>query len=544
MDWKREIHEKHGTTLLETFSYEFDRKHTWQLSLQKQLNDAGVRANAEAAIEQYDELILEVAQLMANFLTLFRNSDLAMEDLKKRSANSARSIRSFIGIFESVHTAYETKLRSDKTVDFPDMHKMGRQFVASGKYCSPYRHILVDEFQDTSRSAALLIKALLDQVPDSQLFAVGDDWQSIFRFAGSDVSVMTQNFSDLFGTQVRKDLDTVFRYTSSIEKTSSRFILKNPSQLKKSLKVHSTSQGNDISVHYYGSDAAIGDASRALEHALRRIAEHPARKKSAATTVLVLGRYNHNQKILSGISIPHGLAVEFQTVHRSKGLEADFSVVVDLQGGMWGFPSMKEDHPVFDLLNVPNNKPFEFAEERRLFYVALTRARHHVHLLAPKDNVSPFLQELSGAPVVQQVRCPNHSCKGRLVQRDGKYGPFLACNQGDCKIMRNAPCPNLECGGELEIKKGPTDFFQACSNWKRTKCSGRKSFRCPSKGCNGQLMSRKSKYGEFFSCSNKSCTVTANDPCPNLGCDGYIATRRSASGKRLDKCTKPGCDGS
>ena len=90
---------------------------------------------------------------------------------------------------------------------------------------SPFGYILVDEFQDISPARARLLKALLDKSPGSQLFAVGDDWQAIYRFGGSDIAVMRE-FGERFGTFELIDLETTFRCSDRIAAVATDFMLR------------------------------------------------------------------------------------------------------------------------------------------------------------------------------------------------------------------------------------------------------------------------------------------------------------------------------
>ena len=129
-------------------------------------------------------------------------------------------------LFEPIYALYQQHLRDTQTIDFEDMIGLAIRYVENEQYQSPYRYVLVDEFQDISASRACLLKALLHQNTQHSLFCVGDDWQSIYRFTGSDVSI-TQNFSDTFGYAATSVLGTTFRFNNQISDVSSQFIMRN-----------------------------------------------------------------------------------------------------------------------------------------------------------------------------------------------------------------------------------------------------------------------------------------------------------------------------
>lgn len=171
------------------------------------------------------------------------------------------------------------------------------------------------------------------------------------------------------------DLGRTFRSNDKIALAARRFVLQNPSQIRKTVITASTTNRPAIKVAYY---------SRAQEDAaLKDVLEHIDQDTVGKTSVLLLGRYRHVQpKNLSALaSSQHNLAIRFMTVHASKGLEADHVVILRASADRLGFPSEVVDDPVLDLV-LPEPEKFDHAEERRLFYVALTRARHSVTVLA------------------------------------------------------------------------------------------------------------------------------------------------------------------
>src|SRR5206468_1141159 len=129
----------------------------------------------------------------------------------------------------------EEELARADEIDFEDMIRKATTCVRSGQYLPPYRYILVDEFQDISPARAALVTALRDAVPSSALMCVGDDWQSIYRFAGSQIRLM-EDFSGVFGTAERVDLTLTHRFPQELATAMTQFITCNPSQLKKEVR--------------------------------------------------------------------------------------------------------------------------------------------------------------------------------------------------------------------------------------------------------------------------------------------------------------------
>lgn len=286
---------------------------------------------------------------------------------------------------------------------------------------------MVDEFQDASQARAHILQGLVRK-PRVCLFAVGDDRQSINRFAGADLSVMTK-FAALFGTATTLKLQQTFRCAPSLCGVGSRFVQKNPAQLPKA--VHSSQPDVDRPV----SVIALQDVKREARDAIaRRISEIKLEETSGAK-ILVLGRYNSERTHVPSLNDP---TVTFMTVHGSKGLESDHVIVASMTSETLGFPSRIEDDPVLQLA-LPAPEPYAYAEERRLLYVALTRARKTVTLLTEVGRESTFVTELvrdHNLPIANlrdeassiEV-CP--SCKkGTLIQRaaDGEPQLLLFCD--------------------------------------------------------------------------------------------------------------------
>ena len=310
---------------------------------------------------------------------------------------------------------------------------------------------MVDEFQDASHARARLARALVNK-PGRYLFAVGDDWQSINRFAGADLSVMT-DFERLFGESEVLRLERTFRFPQSIADVSSQFVLQNPSQLIKRVVSTTAEDPPTISVVTVDTDKAV---KAAIHHRLKVLHTQIARGRTVhpvghKTTVLVLGRYRHQVDYLPDCrDLSDLLNVKFMTIHASKGAEADYIVIPGMVSGKWGFPSTIPNDPVLRMA-MPAAEDFRQAEERRLFYVAMTRARRGVLLFTVNKWESPFLMELIRDHSIPRTNaigegldstvCPTCG-RGFMVSRTSKRGPFLGCGRYPrCKTTLPAAGP-------------------------------------------------------------------------------------------------------
>jgi DNA helicase-4 len=396
MDWKRRIHEANGTTLIETFSYENVEGRLLD-ELERKLAPYATRHprppeviySALSHMGQVDSF----TQTLVTFLRHFKSRGLTIEECRQRAADSADAPRelAFLKIFEPVIEAYQGRLEGK--IDFEDMICRATEHVRVGRYRSPYRHLLVDEFQDISDGRAQLLLALKAQHADARIFAVGDDWQSIYRFAGSDIHLM-RNFGRVFGgtfagsdgVHSTVDLCRTFRSVDKIAHAARRFVLQNPSQIEKQVVPATTTEAPAIRVLWH---------TRADEDAALQAVLADLQNSSGGTDVLFLGRYRSVRPAdLCELQASHPqLAIDFKTAHGSKGLEADHIIILRATSGRMGFPSEIIDDSLLDMV-LPASEPFEHAEERRLFYVALTRARKSVTILADKGNPSAFAREL------------------------------------------------------------------------------------------------------------------------------------------------------
>ncbi|WP_410015870.1 DNA helicase IV [Sodalis sp. C49] len=277
--------------------------------------------------------------------------------------------------------AWKQALKDEGAVDFSGLIHQAVDILQKGRFISPWKHILVDEYQDISPQRARLLDALYQQNRRTSLFAVGDDWQSIYRFSGAELA-LTTSFGERFGAGALCALDTTYRFNQRIGEVANAFVLQNPHQLKKPL--NSLAKGTKKSVMILP-----GDALDALLDKLSGYARPDER-------ILVLARYHYLRpaQLDKAATRWPTLNLDFMTIHGSKGQQAQYVIILGLAQGKDGFPAPARESVIEQAL-LPLPEDFPDAEERRLLYVALTRAKEQVWLLADNEHPSPFIDELA-----------------------------------------------------------------------------------------------------------------------------------------------------
>lgn len=275
------------------------------------------------------------------------------------------------------YQAWQQQLKEQQHIDFNLMITKATKLVESGKFVSPWQYIMIDEYQDISPQRLALIEALCQQSQSSVLFAVGDDWQSIYQFAGSDVD-LTTDFASRFPHSTIHYLDTTYRFNNRIGEVANRFVQQNPRQLSKPLNSHKEQKNKAVTL--------------LAQSRVEKVLEQLNRSAKSTQSVLLLGRnHYHRPDLLADWQKQFALlSIEFMTCHACKGKEADFVIVLGVDEGQ--FPARVKALHVSDALTQSSDR-FPYAEERRLFYVALTRAKKKVWI-AYTGAGSSFVQEL------------------------------------------------------------------------------------------------------------------------------------------------------
>lgn len=463
--WKRNIHRQFGTALIETTSAYF-QDGTVENRLLSQLRRCGVPIKERTDQELYGLLVkrnrkLEksVYTLILSFITLMKANektvDGLMSELELKSRFSLTPIHEkpnrnkvvLTSIIKPFYEEYERTLRQNFEIDFTDAIIQATNLCREGLW-KHYDYILVDEFQDISVDRYKFLQALRSDEPRTKLYCVGDDWQSIFRFTGSDMSLFYE-FEKYFGYTELCKIETTYRFHQPLIDRSSEFIVKNKEQKVKTIKTPKDDKYNTF-LSFEKCDGE--DKDGVLKKVEELVAKIPNNQ-----SILLLGRYNYdamsvgfNGKIDmkdSRILVKIGdRELPFLSVHSAKGLEADNVILINCNQGAYGFPSLIEDDPILDFV-LSKKESYPFAEERRLFYVAMTRARMHMYVLYDQDKPSPFVGEFLLKVQRGSYLCPK--CLGGEVVAV-KEG--MAANKTKYRCFK---CTNKESGCDFfEIKYG------------------------------------------------------------------------------------------
>ena len=526
MEWKAQTHNRFGTKCIQLTYAQHKRGHLLQC-LQQALSEHEMCYEllpVEAILASLKETgrITVLAELFGQLLGLYKGANLTDRDERKVIENSAdaKQTEKALELLKPILSRYNQYLRDSEEIDFEDMIVKAIDYVESGRFISPWKYIMVDEFQDISEPRARLVKALRDSLQGCSVFAVGDDWQAIYRFSGADIRLTTQ-FEQYFGFTTETALDLTFRFNNKIGQVASEYIGKNPAQINKeisSLREESAPaisllRRGDASTGYSYQSSLVELSNGAIDDVLHSISN----KVTESVTVYLLARFWFQLPNKADIEALHAkyplLNIDTQSFHASKGKEADYVIVLGLQKGKHGFPCEKATPPILDAI-LPQKEAFAHAEERRLFYVALTRAKHRVYIIADMTNSSCFVNELIADHEIEtneftsecdQIFVQDMSCMrcdtGTLKKRAGRFGAFYSCSKfprckhiekscSKCessmtrtrysgfKLCINNHCNHIvpvcdKCGAEMILRNGPRGEFWGCKNYK-----GNEEFSC------------------------------------------------------------------
>lgn len=516
--WKQEVHRTYGTTLVSLHYYDLlEDRLLLLLDAALARNDFPINMRSNAELLEQANRVGYTSRFLATceqFLAHVRAQGRPVAELRRLDAGNART-QAFLAVFEPLLEAYERELERQGLPDFPQLITGAVAELRSGRASLPVKHLLVDEFQDISADRFELISAIREQAGECEVTFVGDDWQSIYEFSGSDIGIM-RRIAKPAKHRTRIDMGDTYRLPELIAQASRKFVLRNPAQLSKD--VRSLSPNADVGRIVTHWDTFAGKPADNMRLVIERLG---AAARDPEASLRVVARYRDHLPPESALKRWWAGPVSVGSVHASKGLEADYVIVNDLMADARGFPTTIQDDEVMRLV-LPERESFPFAEERRLFYVALTRARREVHLIAPQAVASPFAFELFDSRIGEHLgldpqgnpKCP--ACDSGRLLRSARTGGQYCTNLPLCDFfaprcaacdrpMRfdwDAPngyvcpehpdtcppaCPRCDWGllvtrEFVSRRTGMPGVMTSCHTWPRTRCSGKPRKTAPPPG--------------------------------------------------------------
>jgi len=395
--WKRQLHKKNGTRLFETYSYNV-KEDTLDDILSKILESLGYKLLSRNKSFILKRLLKDIVPLMKRSIDSFKLSGLKLasikDDLMKRSLDyESKKHLAMFEIFEYYLKEYEDYLENHGLIDFSDLLTQGKLSVQNdwNELGFNFEYIIVDEFQDTSRLAINFINEIWKKNIRTRFFFVGDDWQSIYGFNGSDYTLMSE-IRKMYGHVNEVTLSTNYRSTKEIVDLTQEFIKKNPRQTQKVTRAREDCPKGQI--RFEGLETFFDFFNEYIKEVI-------VNGDELSPSVLFLSRNNQDitgwKEIIDVLTIlerkfpTHSLDLlediakkMFSTIHSAKGGEADLVVILPSKQGI---PSPMVDHKFLGLFQ-SNKDNFEFSEERRVFYVAMTRAKKELVFIEDKNFIA------------------------------------------------------------------------------------------------------------------------------------------------------------
>lgn len=371
----------------------------------------------EEEFRHYHKEIKDFVRQAIRVIDMIKVENLSLQKVYNKSQKDQHErVRIFYQLIAPVVKQYKMYCTNKSYLDFNDMiirtielFKNRDEIIE--KYRKKYKYILVDEFQDVNNLQVELIKLLLTK--NNSLFCVGDDWQSIYGFRGSNVDYII-NFKNHFDNSRVLKLDMNYRSTEHIVGASNEVIKNNKYKINKKIRANKKSKSKILI--YAGKNE--DDNLEYVANEVKKLKTEGYKKED----ILFLYRrskmyypyYEYFKKI--------GEMVSAKTIHAAKGLEAKVVFIIGLTEGYGGFPDIWMEDRIYHVVK-ESNYDLLLEEERRLFYVAITRAKDILYLITEIGNESSFLREIPDnftyktgmrlKPVVEKVElCKN--CKNRL----------------------------------------------------------------------------------------------------------------------------------
>lgn len=507
---KLDTYKAYHVRLIELFLSDF-HKNTMIEKLQKQLENYGVDTHDEMTKEEkitclknliIKERLSDFKKKIINCIELLKTNKYSSEDIKeifkeaikeKKDYQKNRIIE-FYRIIWLIMKDYEKILNDENAIDFTDM--LLQALPKIDETALSYKYIIIDEYQDIDKLEYEFISKI-QQKTGAKICCVGDDWQAINRFKGADIHFFSE-FDKYFKKAQHYLIQQTFRNGGPLINVAGKFVQKNEEQQKKKIFSDKSTFLKAVYYHEFKKNKPDKDVDR-----LNCLSDILCEKDKDNFLIIVRNNSDFNKyfscfedctnlkeigKILSN---KLSKKIEIKTAHASKGLEADYVIVFNNAFRVTGFPSLIQDDPITSFL-LPPEEEYPFAEERRLFYVALTRAKKGCYLLVPKFAPSVFFEEIKSEIGNKNIFSSDNAlmavcpwCGHEMIQKNGSTGYFYACSNLNChftlpKAFLIKQDENIEAlinEKVSEVKRPAAIFIDSTGSYlfEKMKCTGIKN---------------------------------------------------------------------
>ena len=341
--------------------------------------------------------LISLKKTILTFINLMKSNDYDLSSFSKFFSN--KKFRKILYVIYAIYIIYEVEKKSSGLIDFDDMMSYAKDIVVNDGYPVPFKLFIIDEFQDTSFIRFNLIRELV-KLNNAGLCVVGDDYQSIYHFSGCDLEIFL-NFKDYYNKAKIYRLEKTYRNSLELVTTMGKFIMQNPNQIKKNLVSPKKLIKPIKLVYFYDIDTVLEKVFNEVPNDLEilLISRNNFDLKKYCKNL----KYEFKEDSYIVFEKFSDRKIKFMTIHSSKGLESDVVILLNVSNDLYGLPIKLKDEKILSL--VKKNQIFPYEEERRLFYVALTRTKSYVYLLVPFSRSSTFVNEIKNDNNVEIIKC-------------------------------------------------------------------------------------------------------------------------------------------
>lgn len=419
---------------------------------------------------------------MATFVSRCRKRGLtsdALHNLLAAHTSIVPTEQQFLRIAHSVHDRYVSRLEETSSEDFDGLMwravaalqgghtRFGSTQKKNEGDLSRIRHVLVDEFQDFSKMFLEIANGIRQASPSAEFFCLGDDWQAINGFAGSELRFF-DNFSIYFPRPQRVTISRNYRSPADVVAAGNAVMARQGTPARAVRRDKGVVLTCDLESFPTTAAEHVRHGDDVVSPAILRLIRRCLEK---GEDVVLIARRNtvpwyveyrhealgHPKKLESFLSHVHRhlpdvdrRRVTISTAHGYKGLESDAVIVIDAVDS--SYPLI---HPSWVFLRLFGDSVAQIeGEERRLFYVALTRARQSLLLVNEKSKVSPFLRDVQKHHAVSTL---NWTALKPVAALDGAALELCVYNAYDVRDLLKNEGFRFSGGGKFWTRAVPTD---------------------------------------------------------------------------------------